>query len=97
MDLSYESRDVEQAVTSQTVLDTRFNELVANIPADRREEKKDKLEERWATLEKVYSSQDRIQRIGWSIIDDMGREPLCEDWCNAIFGGREYLFCLQIL
>lgn len=84
LDLSYESRDVEQAVTSQTVLDTRFNELVANIPADQREEKKDKLEERWATLEKVYSSQDRIQRIGWSIIDDMGREPLCEDWCNAM-------------
>ena len=40
------------------------------------------IKDRWATLEKVYSSKERIERIGYSIIDDMntiGRHDYFEE------------------
>ena len=53
---------------------------------------------RWATLEKVYSSaEERIERIANSILDDMSVYPLNRDWCNAILVAGKYLFCIQIL
>ncbi len=80
LDLEYEARDVEQAVSSQEALDEKKEHLLCEAPAAY----KSAIEDRWATLQKVYSSSERIQRIGYSILDDMKQYPLNQDWCNAM-------------
>lgn len=80
LDLEYEARDVEQAVSSQETLDKKKEQLLCEAP----EAYKTAIEDRWATLQKVYSSSERIHRIGYSILDDMKEYPLNQDWCNAI-------------
>lgn len=80
LDLEYEARDVKQAVSSQETLDQKKEHLLHETPA----EYKTAIEDRWATLQKVYSSSERIQRIGYSILDDMKQYPLNQDWCNAM-------------
>ena len=80
LDLQYEARDVEQEVSNQTKLDQKKEELLKNV----NEANKQAIEDRWATLQKVYSSSERIHRIGYSILDDMQTYPLSEDWCNAM-------------
>ena len=82
-DLQYEARDVEQEITQKDKLDEIFEKLVkeGNLNDDKRQLLKD----RWSQLEKVYSSKDRIERIGYSILDDMEHNPLLtQDWCNAM-------------
>ncbi len=80
LDLQYEARDVEQEITSQDKLDKKKEELLHGL----NDANKQAIEDRWATLQKVYSSSERIHRIGYSILDDMKRYPLTEDWCNAM-------------
>ena len=81
LDLQYEARDAEQRLESKEQLESKFSSLVAGLAPDRVEIVKD----RWATLEKVYSASDRIERISYSILDDMAASPLLrEDWCNAM-------------
>ena len=81
LDLQYEARDAEQRLESKEQLEAKFLGLVAGLPPDRVQTIKD----RWATLEKVYSANDRIERISYSILDDMAASPLLrEDWCNAM-------------
>ena len=82
-DLQYEARDVEQEITKKDKLDEAFDKLVA--AGNLNEEKTYLLKSRWSTLEKVYSSKERIERIGYSILDDMENNPLLtQDWCNAM-------------
>lgn len=81
LDLQYEARDVDQELTSRQKLDEKFAKLTQGLPADR----VDALKERWATLEKIYSAHDRIERIGWSILNDVEDHPvLRQDWANAM-------------
>jgi type I restriction enzyme R subunit len=81
LDLQYEARDVEQRLDSPAKVDEKFAALAAGLPEDR----VTALKERWATLEKVYSSRDRIERIGWSVLDDVKNHPvLKQDWANAM-------------
>ncbi len=82
VDLQYEYRNVEQQITSKDKLDEKFEKLVAKrgLTDDQREV----LKQRWTTLERVYSTQERIDRIGYSIIDDYGYGLLRNDWCNAM-------------
>ena len=42
------------------------------------------VEERWATMERIYSTKERIERIGYSILDDLNYGLLKHDWCNAM-------------
>ncbi len=81
LDLQYEARDAEQHLDNKEQLENKFNSLVSGLAPERIQEVKD----RWATLEKVYSANDRIERVGYSILDDMTESPLLrEDWCNAL-------------
>jgi len=79
-DLQYENRDVEQQITNRQLLDAKLVEITNGLDEQRRQQ----IEERWATLERIYSSRERIERIGYSILDDMNKSPLSEGWCNAM-------------
>lgn len=80
LDLQYEARDVEQEVSNKQKLDRKLDELLQGVAKANQQAIKD----RWATLEKVYSSKERIERIANSVLDDMSCYPLKEDWCNAM-------------
>ncbi|MDO5565973.1 MAG: HsdR family type I site-specific deoxyribonuclease, partial [Planctomycetia bacterium] len=80
LDLQYEGRDVDQQVTDKEKLDEKLAEITKGLSDERRKA----IEDRWATLERVYSSKNRIERIGYSILDDMKNPPLSESWCNAM-------------
>lgn len=80
LDLQYEGRDVEQQIRDKVKLDAKKEEITKGLDTERR----NAIEDRWATLERIYSSQDRIERIGYSILDDMAKYPLDTSWCNAM-------------
>ena len=80
LDLQYEARDVEQQILSKDKLDKKKDDITKGLT----QERKEKIEDRWATLEKVYSSKERIERIGYSIINDVESGMLKYDWCNAM-------------
>lgn len=81
LDLEYEARDAEQRLDSKDQLDAKFATLTSGLAPERVQEVKD----RWATLEKVYSANERIERIGYSVLDDMtSNAMLKQDWCNAM-------------
>lgn len=82
LDLEYEARDVEQIITDEEELENKKNEITQNLSKER----KQLIEDRWATLEKVYSSKERIERIGYSILNDVEKETglLHHNWCNAM-------------
>lgn len=80
LDLQYEARDVEQDIINKEKLDNELNSKLKDVA----EENRKNIENRWATLEKVYSSKERIERISNSIIDDMSKSPLNQSWCNAM-------------
>ena len=81
LDLQYEARDAEQRLDSKEQIDARFESLTAGLAPERVQEVKD----RWATIEKVYSANERIERIGYSILDDIESNALLtQDWCNAM-------------
>ena len=81
LDLQYEARDVETSISSKEKLDEKLESIVAGLTKDRAEMVKD----RWATLERIYSSKDRIHRIGYSILDDVeSNSILKQDWANAM-------------
>lgn len=81
LDLQYEARDVEQSINSKKKLDQKLEDIVKDLSDDRKEIVK----KRWSTLEKVFSSKQRIERIAWSILDDMeSNSLLTQSWCNAM-------------
>lgn len=80
LDLQYEARDVEQEVHSKEKLDSILADMLKGVA----EENQESIKSRWATMEKVYSSKERIERIANSIFDDMSQYPLNQDWCNAM-------------
>ena len=79
-DLQYESRDVEQSISNKELLEEKKKEIMRGLD----DQKQQQVEDRWATLERIYSSKERIERIGYSILDDMSKPPLSEGWCNAM-------------
>lgn len=80
LDLQYEGRDVEQRISDKDKLDDKL----ANITAGLDEESKLAVEGRWATMQRIFSSKERIERIGWSVLDDMAKYPMTESWANAM-------------
>lgn len=82
LDLEYEARDVEQIITDEDELEKKKNEITQNLSKER----KQIIEDRWATLKKVYSSKERIERIGYSILNDIEKQTglLHHNWCNAM-------------
>lgn len=82
LDLQYEYRNVEQQLTNKTKVDQKLAALTAG--RELTDEQRKMVEDRWATLEKVYSTKERIERIGYSILDDVGFGLLKHDWSNAM-------------
>lgn len=82
LDLQYEYRNVEQQLANKQKVDQKLAALTAGRELS--EEQRKMVEDRWATLEKVYSTKERIERIGYSILDDVGYGLLKHDWSNAM-------------
>ncbi|MCD8297426.1 MAG: HsdR family type I site-specific deoxyribonuclease [Prevotella sp.] len=80
LDLQYEARNVEQQISNDKKLEEKKDELLKGVKKDAQQ----RMIDRWATLENVYSSRERIERIGYSILDDMSQYPLNQDWSNAM-------------
>lgn len=82
LDLQYEYRNVEQQLTSKEKVDQKLAALTAG--RELTPEQKQMVEERWATMERIYSTKERIERIGYSILDDLNYGLLKHDWCNVM-------------
>ena len=74
VDLCYESRNVEQRINKPAKIDEWFEVKTAGI----NEFAKQKLKERWGTLQTVTSSERRLEEIVKDIIFDFERIPRLE-------------------
>ena len=91
VDLRYEARDVNQFLTSQNKVDDFFELKTQRLT----EYAKNELKRRWATISKLYSSHERLERIAADIIFDMNSRPrLASDRGNAMLvAGSIYEAC----
>lgn len=81
LDLRYEARDIDQNITSQDKIDLWFETKTKGLNDYTRA----KLKERWGTMQKVLSSQSRLEKIVSDILMDMEtRDRLADCRGNAI-------------
>ncbi|MGF0040290.1 type I restriction endonuclease subunit R [Peptoniphilaceae bacterium SGI.131] len=71
LDLRYEARDVDQNVTNQDKVDLWFETKTKSLT----DYAKNKLKSSWASLNKLYSSRQRLEKIACDIIFDMETKP----------------------
>lgn len=71
LDLRYESRDIDQSVTSQDRIDQWFEIKTRGL----NDVAKAQLKKRWGTMQKVLSSQSRLEKIVADILLDMETKP----------------------
>jgi type I restriction enzyme, R subunit len=67
LDLRYEARDIDQSITSQEKIDHWFEVKTRGLS----DLAKAQLKQRWGTMQKVLSSQDRLTKIVADILIDM--------------------------
>ena len=67
LDLRYEARDIDQNITSQAKIDQWFDLKTQGLT----DVAKAQLKQRWGTMRKVLSSQDRLQKVVADILLDM--------------------------
>lgn len=81
LELRYEARDIEQSLGgNEERIDEYFDRKTAGLtPA-----KKKMLQDKWANLKRLYSSKDRLEKIAFSIIEDLDFEPLSREGATAI-------------
>jgi len=91
LDLRYEARDIEQNITSQAKIDQWF-ELKTRGLTDLA---KAQLKQRWGTMRRVLSCQDRLEKIVADILIDMEvRDRLKSGRGNALMvAGSIYEAC----
>ncbi|GAB4253218.1 MAG: hypothetical protein Kow0027_18430 [Saprospiraceae bacterium] len=75
LDLLYEARDIDQAITSQDKVDQWFESKTRGL----QDYAKAQLKERWGTMRKLLSAQDRLRKIVADISLDMVRRPRLMD------------------
>ncbi|WP_407281266.1 type I restriction endonuclease subunit R [Lactococcus formosensis] len=75
LDLRYEAREVEQNVTNQQKIDQWFESKTKGL----NDRSKARLKSRWGTLQKVFSSKDRLTKIVEDIVFDMQIQPRLVD------------------
>ena len=83
LDLRYEARNVEQKIeeNDKTLIDRIFDTRTAQMT----KRAKAALRDKWATLQNIYSSNDRMKRIVADICKDMLFEaPLSQGFGNAM-------------
>lgn len=71
LDLRYEARDVQQRVVSQANIDKWFDAKTAGL----NDVAKSKLKQRWGTLQKMFSTRERLQVIVSDILMDFNIRP----------------------
>lgn len=91
LDLRYEARDIDQSITSQKKIDQWFEVKTKGLTPLA----KAQLKARWGTLQKVLSSQSRLQKIVADILLDMEtRDRLKSGHGNAMLvAGSIYEAC----
>lgn len=91
LDLRYEARDIDQDLSSEAKIDQWFDARTAALT----ETAKNKLKASWSTLNKLYSSKERLQKIVSDIIFDMETKPrLKQDRGTAMLvAGSIYQAC----
>ena len=81
LDLRYEARDIDQNVTSQAKIDQWFDIKTRGLTDVARAQ----LKQRWGTMQKVLSSQNRLEKIVDDILLDMEtRDRLKSGHGNAL-------------
>jgi type I restriction enzyme R subunit len=94
LDLRYEARDIDQSITSQAKIDQWFEAKTKGL----NDLAKAQLKQKWGTMQRVLSSQDRLE-------EDRGRHPDGHgDQAppdgrprQRHAGGRQHLRSLQVL
>jgi type I restriction enzyme R subunit len=81
LDLQYEAREIDQNITSQAKIDQWFEAKTRGL----NDVAKAQLKKRWGTMQKVLSSQSRLERIVNDILMDMEtRDRLISGRGNAM-------------
>ncbi len=91
VDLRYEARDIDQRITSQAKIDQWFEAKTRGLT----DLAKAQLKQRWGTMQKVLSSQSRLEQIVADILMDMEtRDRLKSGRGNAMLvSGSIYQAC----
>lgn len=91
VDLRYEARDIDQRITSQAKIDQWFEAKTKGLT----DLAKAQLKQRWGTMQKVLSSQSRLEQIVADILMDMAtRDRLKSGNGNAMLvSGSIYQAC----
>ncbi len=81
LDLRYEARDIDQSVTSQKKIDDWFEAKTKGL----NDLAKAQLKQKWGTMQRVLSSQSRLEKIVADILMDMSTKPrLMDGYGNAM-------------
>ena len=75
LDLRYEARDIDQTLTSQKKIDQWFEAKTSGLSRLALSQ----LKQKWGTLQKISSSQSRLQQIVTDILLDMDIRPRLMD------------------
>src|SRR4029077_13588641 len=91
LDLRYEARDIDQRITSQAKIDQWFEAKTKGLT----DLAKAQLKKRWGTMQKLLSSQSRLEQIVADILLDMEtRDRLKSGRGNALLvSGSIYQGC----
>ncbi|SOE81032.1 type I site-specific deoxyribonuclease, HsdR family [Caballeronia arationis] len=91
LDLRYEARDVDQNITSQKKIDQWFEAKTKGLT----HLAKAQLKQKWGTMQRVLSSQSRLEKIAADILLDMEtRDRLMSGHGNAMLvSGSIYQAC----
>lgn len=75
LDLRYEARDIDQSITSQKKVDEWFDAKTKGL----NDLAKAQLKQKWGTMQRVLSSQSRLEQIKNDILLDMNTKPRLMD------------------
>ncbi len=91
LDLRYEARDIDQKLTNRAKVDQWFEAKTKGL----NDLAKAQLKQKWGTMQRVLSSQDRLEKIVADILMDMSIKPrLMDGHGNAMLvAGSIYEAC----
>jgi type I restriction enzyme R subunit len=91
LDLRYEARDIDQTLTNRDKIDQWFDAKTKGL----NDLAKAQLKQKWGTMQRVLSSQDRLEKIVADILLDMSTKPrLMDGHGNAMLvAGSIYEAC----
>ncbi|MCX7027486.1 MAG: HsdR family type I site-specific deoxyribonuclease [Spirochaetes bacterium] len=91
LDLRYEARDIDQSITSQSKIDAWFDAKTKGL----NDLAKAQLKKKWGTMQTVFSSRSRLEKIVADILLDMNTKPrLADGHGNAMLvAGSIYEAC----